>query len=60
MRPAVKADGAECYAHVLLYADDALVICENAEKVLRNEIEKFFELKPNSVGPPRQCLGGVQ
>ena len=58
MRPSVKADSAEQYEYALLYADDALVVSENAEKVLRNEIGKYFEVKPNSVGPPSQHIRG--
>ena len=52
-RPAIKANGDEHYERVLLYADNALVARENAEKFLRNEIGKNFELEPNSVGPSR-------
>ena len=52
MRPAVKADGSEYWEYVLLYCDDTLVISENGEKVLRNEIGKYFELKEELIGPP--------
>ena len=45
MRPAIKSDGNECYEYVLLYTDDALVISENAESILRYELGKYFELK---------------
>jgi hypothetical protein len=58
MRPAVKADGSEYWEYVLLYCDDALVISENGEKVLRNEIGKYFELKEESIGAPDIYLGG--
>ena len=37
MRPAIKSDGTKCYDYVLLYVDDALVVSENAESILRNE-----------------------
>ena len=33
--------------------DDCLVISENGEKVLRNEIGKYFTLKETSIGPPK-------
>ena len=46
------------YEYVLLYVDDALVVSENAESILRNEIGKYFELKMESVGPPNLYLGG--
>ena len=58
MRPAVKADGSEYYEFVLLYTDDCLVISEQGEKLLRNHIGKYFELKEESIGPPKQYLGG--
>ena len=38
MRPAIKSDGSKCYEYVLLYVDDALVVSENAECILRNEL----------------------
>ena len=58
MRPAIKSDGSTCYEYVLLYTDDALVISENAESILRNEIGRYFILKEESVGPPKIYLGG--
>ena len=48
MRPAIKSDGSKCYDYVLLYVDDALVLSENAESILRN-----FELKEESIGPAK-------
>ena len=38
MQPAIKSDGLTCCKHVLLHMDDALVVSENAESMLRNEI----------------------
>ena len=58
MRPAEKSDGTTYYEYVLLYVDDALAIGENAEKILREEIGRYFELKEESVGPPSLYLGG--
>ena len=58
MRPAVKANGQDYYEYVLLYTDDTLCISENAEHILRNEIGKYFELKEESIGPPKLYLGG--
>jgi hypothetical protein len=58
LRPATKSDGSEYYEYVLLYTDDALVISENAERILRNEIGKYFDLKEGSIGPPDIYLGG--
>ena len=57
MRPAIKSDGTKCYDYVLLYVDDALVVSENAESVLRNELERYFELKEESIRPPDHYLG---
>ena len=58
MRPAEKADGTPYYEFVLLYVDDALVISENAERILREEIGRYFELKEESIGAPMLYLGG--
>lgn len=46
------------WGYVLLYVDDALCISENAKRVLRDEVEKYFELKEASLGPPEIYLGG--
>ena len=56
MRPAIKSDGSKCYDYVLLYVDDALFVSENAESILRNELGRYFELKEESIGPPRSLL----
>ena len=58
MRPAEKADSSPHYEYILLYVDDTLVISENAEKILREEIGRYFELKEKSVGHPTLYLGG--
>ena len=58
MRPAIKSDGSKCYDYALLYVDDALVVSENAESILRNELGRYFELKEESIGPPDHYLGG--
>jgi hypothetical protein len=42
---------------VLLYVDDALVVSEHGENFLRNELGKRFELKEESIGPPKIYLG---
>ena len=41
-----------------MYTDDALVVSENAEKVLRDELGRYFTLKEESIGPPKIYLGG--
>ncbi len=53
-----RSTGEEYYEYVLLYVDNVLVISEQAEAVLRNEIGKDWVLKPKSIGPPYQYLGG--
>eukprot|EP00957_Ditylum_brightwellii_P093042 7084374-Ditylum_brightwellii.AAC.1 len=58
MRSAKHSDGSEHYEYVLLCTDDALAIGEFPEKILREEIGKYFMLKDESVGPPKVYLGG--
>jgi hypothetical protein len=58
MRPAKKSDGSEYYEYILLYTDDALVISDNAENILRNEIGRYFQLKEESIGPPPKLYLG--
>jgi hypothetical protein len=57
LRPAKQPDGTDCYEYVLLYVDDALAIGVEAENMLRGEIGRFFELKEDSIGPPKIYLG---
>jgi hypothetical protein len=58
MRPAKHSDGSEYYEYILLYTDDALVVSEQAENVLRQDLGRYFELKEESIGPPKIYLGG--
>ena len=53
-----KVMGPSVMDYVLLYVDDALVVSENAESILRNELGRYFELKEESIGPPDHYLGG--
>ena len=46
MRPATQKHGTEVYEYFLFYTDDCLVVSENAEIILKNEISRYFELKP--------------
>ena len=46
------------YKYVLLYVDDTLVISKNLEKILQEEIGRYFELKEESIGHPTLYLGG--
>ena len=57
MRPAKKTDGTSYYKYILLYTDDALVVSQHTETILR-ELGNCFELKEESMGPPKIYLGG--
>jgi len=57
IRPAKQPDGTDCYEYILLYVDDALAIGVDAEKMLKEEVGRFFELKQDSIGPPKIYLG---
>ena len=48
----------KCYDYVLLYVDDALVVSENAESILRNELGRYFELKEVCSNSSQEC-GGI-
>ena len=56
MRMAKKDNGDSYYEYLLLYVDDALAISERPKEQLM-EIDKYFKLKPDSVGPPKIYLG---
>eukprot|EP00957_Ditylum_brightwellii_P070082 5322820-Ditylum_brightwellii.AAC.1 len=58
MRPAIHSDGSKHYEYTLLYVGDALVIGEHLEKLLHQGIGKYFQLKEESVGPPKIHIGG--
>jgi hypothetical protein len=58
MRPALKPDGSEYYEYVLIYMDDVLVVSTWGEKILREGIGRYFDLKEESIGPPTIYLGG--
>ena len=57
LRKAVGPKGPH-WEYVLLYTDDALVVADNPEKILREEIGKHWTLKEKSIGPPKIYLGG--
>ena len=57
MKPMVRPDdGLQYYAYVLCYVDDVLAIGHDVENVLKM-IDKYFGLKPGSLGDPNQYLG---
>ena len=52
MRPAIKSDGSEYCEYASLYTDDTLVISEEPEKILRQNIGKYFQFQKESIGSP--------
>jgi hypothetical protein len=58
-RRSKRASGEDYYEYVLLYVDDVICISENAERVIRDEIGRDWELKDESIGPPSKYLGGL-
>ena len=56
MRTAVHSNKSEYYDYVLLYVDDALAVSENTKECLL-EIDKYFPMKPGSIGEPKIYLG---
>eukprot|EP00957_Ditylum_brightwellii_P012600 952066-Ditylum_brightwellii.AAC.1 len=57
MRPATHSNGSKHYEYILLCLDDALAIEDHPEKLLCKGISKYFQLKQESVGPPKIYLG---
>jgi hypothetical protein len=44
MRPAKQSGGTDYYEYILLHTKDALVLSENAEKVLKIDLGRYFTL----------------
>ena len=57
LRESLSNDGGTYWEYILLYVDDALCISNNAENILRNELGKYFVIKPGSIGVPKIYLG---
>ena len=51
-----ELDGDKYYAYILCYVDDILVVHHDAMPIMK-KINKFFLLKPDSVGDPNMYLG---
>ena len=49
-------DGYKYYAYMLLYVDDALAIHHDATSA-HDELDRYFQMKPGSVGDPDIYLG---
>ena len=57
MKPMIRPDdGAEYWAYILCYVDDVLSISHDADAVLKR-LDKYFKLKPGSLGDPDIYLG---
>ena len=56
MKPEIDPDGDEYYSYILCYVDDVLVVHYDAMTTLMN-IDKYFKLKPSSIGDPDIYLG---
>ena len=41
----------------MLYTNDVLCVSEFPEIILRKELDKYFNLKPDSIWPPKLYLG---
>ena len=57
-REAPKTYVTDYWEYVLIYMNDCLVVSDHGEKMLREEIGKYFKLKEKSIGPPDVYLGG--
>ena len=57
MRPGIERDGSPCYEYIFLYLDDALAFGANPERILRDQLGKYFKLKEASISLPKIYLG---
>ena len=55
---AKNKDGTEYWEYDLLYTYDVLVVSECGEQFFKNEIGEYFELKEESIEPPKNYPGG--
>ena len=49
IQSAVTSDGKPYYQYALLYIDDILVVIEEAKRIFRTEIKKYFTIKEGSI-----------
>lgn len=56
IRLARRDSGEYYYKYMLIYVDDCLCLSEHPKEALEI-INKYFPLKPGSVGPPKIYLG---
>ena len=53
-----KINGTYYHEYILIYTDDALVVIQHAEEALRKDLGSYFELKQESIRPPKIYLRG--
>ena len=58
MRKAIKSNGEKYWEYVFIYTDDVLAMSEDPGSILQ-EMNKFFLLKADSIGPPKRYLGAT-
>ena len=56
MRKVVRNNWQSYYEYLLLYADDCLSVSKHTTEMLQ-ELDKYFPMKPGSVGPPKLYIG---
>ena len=56
MKAETRSDGSRCCSCILLHVDDCLCIHEDAKSKLL-ELDKYFKMKPGSIGDPDIYLG---
>ena len=56
MKPKNEPDRDKYYSYIICYVDDVLVVHHDAMKTLM-KIDKYFKLKPSSIGDPDIYLG---
>ena len=56
MRKAVQSNGQSYYEYLLLYVNDCLAVIKHPTELLQ-ELDKYFPIKPGSVGLQKLYLG---
>ena len=56
MKPEIDPDGYKYYSYIICYVDDVLVVHHDAMTTTM-KIDKYFKLKPSSIGDPDIYLG---
>ena len=56
MKPETREDGFKHYAYILMHVDDVIAIHHDALRCIKS-IDKYFPMKPDSIGDPSIYLG---